>query len=272
MKQRIIFLLVAVIMCCGLLTTTSCTSKERQLDAALKAANKGFPQSVGDGVVLEGFFMEGDNIDIAVTVEEAKQTTEITPKRLKEMHDNFIVLFTQISHQTKEFHDFLQLISDNNKTMSMSVTLVPSKKKHSIKIYDDEIKKMLAAGDKSSVEMAQDQLDFILDAERQQYPINMGSLILQSIKRTDTDVVWQIDVTDSLIFAGMSAQPEIAKQHALENLNNPENHSLNRAILSADCGIVYSYTDKATGKVFDLKITKQDLRDIQKNAVSTKIK
>lgn len=275
MKQRILYLLAAVLMGCSLTLTTSCTSKERQLDSAIKALNRQFPQPVGDGVVLEGFFTtEADptNIDIAVTLDENKQVEAVTQERMEQMKSDFVAILTQVAHQDKNVHELFQLIADNQKTVSLSVTLTPSKKRHTARFSAHDIQQILAAHDKSSKEMALVQLDKTLQSESKNLPVQMGPLTCKSIERKDSVITWTFEKADSLFdFDRMMSEPEAAKANVMNAQKDPGNLNFNRLILDADCSICYHYIDPATGKTFDINITQQDLRNVQRDAVSTKI-
>ncbi len=262
-------------MGCGLLLTTSCTSKERQLDSALKALNRQFPQPVTDGATLEGFFVsenDPNNIDIAVTLEEAKQVDSITQERMNKMKEDFVDTFTQIAHQDKNVHELFQLIHDNKKTVSLSITLVPSKKTHQAKFNSKDIEQIISAPTKTAEEMALMQLDKILASESQNLPANMGLLTCIALRRDGKVVIWEFEKSDSLFnFEAMVSKPEEAKANLLKAQDDPSNLNFNRLILDADCSIRYHYIDPTTQKTFDIDITQKDLREIQKNAVSTKI-
>lgn len=272
MKLRILYLLVATLMSCGLLFTTSCTNRERQLDAALQAANKGFPQAIGEGTTMEGFFMDKDNIDIAVTLQEDKQTIEITPQRMEQMHRDFVMLFTQIAHQNKDFHEFFQLISDNKKTMSLSVTLMPSQKKHQAHITPEDIQQILSAAGKTAEEMAITQLDMNLEVENQALPTDLGPMKVTAVKREGKQVIWEATIDEQVIdFELMSADPAAAKQRALNAQAAEENMNLNRLIADAGCSILFRYIGSKSGRSLDIEITQRELRELQKNSVSTRI-
>lgn len=275
MKQRILYLLVAVLMGCSLTLTTSCTSKERQLDSAIKALNKQFPQPIGDGVVLEGFFTAADapsNIDIAVTLDEKKQVEAVTQERMEQMKSDFVAILTQVAHQDKNVHELFQLIADNQKTVSLSVTLTPSKKRYTARFSAADIQQILAAQSKSSKEMALIQLDKTLQSEAKNLPVQMGPLTCKSIERNDSIITWTFEKADSLFdFDRMMSEPEAAKANVMNAQKDPGNLNFNRLILDADCSIRYHYVDPATGKTFDINITQQDLRNVQRDAVSTKI-
>lgn len=271
--KRILSLLVIALMTCGLLlTTTSCTSKERQLEAAINALNKQFPQPIADGAVLEGFFLEGDNIDIAVTMQEDKQVEAITQERMNKMKEDLVQIFTQVAHQDKSLHDFFQLIHENQKTVSLSITTLPSKQKQQVRIEGSNIERILAAQGKTSQQMSLEQLDKILESDAKQLPINMGPMVCNAMKRDGQVIVYEFEVDeDNFDFGGMAADPQGAKDNVLKAQDNPQNLNLNRLVLDADCHILFRYRGNKSAKVFEIELTQQDLRNIQKNAVSTKI-
>lgn len=258
-------------MGCGLLLT-SCTSKERQLDQALKGANKGFPQQVSDGITLEGFFLEGDNIDIPITLDESKQTEEITDQRLEQMRKDFVMYFTQVAHQSKDFNDFMQLIADNGKSMSITINLTPSKKKYKATIPKEDISKILSASGKTSEEMAQAQLDMQIEAQSGSLPHEMGPLTIQRIHRDSIHIVYDVDVKNDTIFQAMKADAIVSKNNAVESLYADENAADNKLMVNAGCDIIYRYRCTSNDEIFEINITLKDIRDVVKNSTTTKLK
>lgn len=269
--NRIIYILVAALMGCGLLLT-SCTSKERQLDQALKSANKGFPQQVTDGITLEGFFLEGDNIDMPVTVDEAKQTKQITQQSLDQLCKDFVAHFTHVAHQSKEFNDFMQLTVDNGKTMSITITLTPSMKKHKVVISKHDIATILAASTMSSEEMARQQIDMQIEAQTGDLPHEMGPLTIQRIHRDSTHIVYDVDVNEDYIFEAMKRDAAASKTNALQSLSGPENASDNKLLVNAGCDIIYRYRCTTNGEIFEINISLKELSEIVKSATTTKLK
>lgn len=258
-------------MGCGLLLT-SCTSKERQLDQALKSANKGFPQQVSDGITLEGFFLEGENIDMPVTVDESKQTKEITQQSLDQLCKDFVMYFTQVAHQSKEFNEFMQLTAENGKTMSITINLAPSKKKHKITISKQDIAKILAANTMTAEEMARQQLDMQIEAQTGDLPHEMGPLTIQRIHRDSTHIVYEVDVKEEPIFQAMKNDAIVSKNNALESISAAENAADNKLLVDAGCDILYRYRCTANDELFEINITLKELREIVKSATTTKLK
>lgn len=265
------YLLLSLIMGLAMLTT-ACTNKERQLDQALKGANKTFPQQVSEGITLEGFFLEGDNIDMPVTVDEAKQTKQITQQSLDQLYKDFVMYFTHVAHQSKEFNEFVQLTLDNGKTMSITINLLPSKKKHKVVISKQDISKILAANTMTAEEMAQAQLDMQIEAQSGDLPHEMGLLTIQRIHRDSTHIVYDVDVKDETIFQAMKADSIKSKNNAVESLSAEENAADNKLLVSAGCNIIYRYKCTLNGEIFEIIITQKDIRNIVKNSTTTNIK
>lgn len=258
-------------MGCGLLLT-SCTSKERQLDTALKSANKGFPQQVSEGITLEGFFLEGENIDIPITVDESKQTQEITKERIDQMRQDFVMFFTRVANQSKEFNEFMQLVSDNGKTLSLTIKLMPSKKEHKAMITKEDISKILAAPGKSAEEMARETLDIQIAAEAKGLPLELEGITIRKVHRDGTHIIYSIDVNEEKNFMMMKENVIVSKNNLLQSLGAAENAENIKLIVNAGCDIIYRYKNLNSGEEYDLNITIKDLRDIVKNATTTKLK
>lgn len=258
-------------MGCGLLLT-SCTSKERQLDQALKSANKGFPQQVSEGITLEGFFLEDDDIDMPVTVDESKQTKQITQQSLDQLYKDFVMYFTHVAHQSKEFNEFVQLTVDNAKTMSITINLTPSKKKHKVVISKQDMAKILSANTMTAEEMARQQLDMQIEAQAGSLPHAMGPLTIQRIHRDNTHIVYEIDVKEETIFLAMKNDAIVSKNNALQSLSATENAADNKLLVDAGCDILYRYRCTANDEIFEINITLNELREIVKSATTTKLK
>lgn len=273
MKQRILHLLLATFAIIGVAMVTSCTSPERQLEAALNAINKQFPQPIADGATLEGFFLNGDKIDIAITMQESKQVEAITPERLQQFRTDFVDAFTQIAHQDKNVHDLFQLIADNGKTVVLSVTLMPSQKKSQVDIDANGIQSILAAQTKSSEEMALMQLDKLIANEAKTLPLNMGPLVCKAERREGKVVIWEFEVDESQFnFDALVTNPAVAKANILKAQTDPQNLNFNRLLLDAGCHIRYHYIAPTSNRTFDIEINQDDLRSIQKDATTTTIK
>lgn len=273
MKQRILHLFIFAVVCICSAFTQSCTSPERQLEAALSAINKQFPQPIADGATLEGFFLAGDSVDIAITMEEAKQVEAITQERMQQFKKDFIDTFTQVAHQDKNVHELFQLIHDNGKSVTLSITLVPSKKKSQVSIDAAGIEAILAAQSKTSEEMALMQLDKLIEAESKTLPLDMGPLVCKSEHREGKVIIWEFEVDEEQFnFDALIANPSVAKGNILKAQNDPQNLNFNRLLLDADCHIRYHYIAPKSNRTYDIEITKDELRSIQKDATTTKIK
>lgn len=146
MKNNILHILVAALVIvggCGLVFG-ACTSRERMLDAAIEAINKQYPMQIADGAVLEGFFVENGNIDIAVSQQESFVTQTITDERMEEMREGFKFYFAMAVREDNNLRDLFQLIADNGMTMSVSITLQPSKQKFSTRLSQDDIQQIVS--------------------------------------------------------------------------------------------------------------------------------
>lgn len=135
-------LMVAVLLGCGLFIT-SCNSKEQQLKAAIEAINRQYPMQIADGAVLEGFFVNEKNLDIAVTQQEAYVTQAITDERMEELKSDFKFYFAMAVREDNNMRDMFQLIADNEMTISVSVTLQPSTKRFSTQLSKEDVKNIL---------------------------------------------------------------------------------------------------------------------------------
>lgn len=271
MNHRIIRLLIAIVMGLTLLSHTSCNSPERQLESALKEANKGFPLNVATGVTLEGFFENGQAIDIAVTVREENQTKPIDSIGIKALHTDFLNIFTQAAHQQKELADFFGLITQCNRSLTLTVTCMPSGQKHQTAFTTEEIASMIAASTKSSAEMAVEKLDIFLEAQAADLPMEVESVIIKSVKHEGQHVVWDIAVTDPNYLVNLKRDVAFTKNVLLEAQDTDDNSALNEMALAADCDLVFRYSHPSDAEPLEITITKDDLREMSKKSKTTQL-
>lgn len=125
------------------LATTGCTSRERQLDAALKAINVLYPAPIADGAVLEGFIPDENNIDIAVTQQEEYIVDSITDERMQLLKEDFKFTFASAVREDNHMRDLFQLISECGRTISVSITTVPSQHTYRTSMTHDDIVQIL---------------------------------------------------------------------------------------------------------------------------------
>ena len=273
MLQRIAHLLVAAVVGCGLLlTATSCNSKGSQLKAAVAAINKQFPQQVADGAVLEGFVADEANIDIAVTLQEGVIATEFDTARLKQMKDDLVLSFTLASRQDKSLHDLFQLISDNGKTLSLTVTAIPSQKKQRVTISGAELEGIINSAAMSAEEMGRVQLDQFIASQQDLLPMQQGPVTCTAISHRGDSVVWEYEADESVIdIEVMQGRLAQLRHDIVKSLAEPDGMGVVRTMLDANCSLTYRYIGATSRKSFDLTLTTDELRSIQKETVSTKI-
>lgn len=120
-----------------------CTSHERQLDTALQAINRLYPAPIADGAVLEGFIPDGNNIDIAVTQQEAFIVDSITDERMQLLKEDFKFTFASAVRQDNHMRDLFQLISACGRTLSVTITTVPSQRKYTTSLSHEDIETIL---------------------------------------------------------------------------------------------------------------------------------
>lgn len=265
--------MAAVLLGCGLFLLSGCTpSKQKQLEAAVNAINKQFPQQVAEGATLEGFFTQDENIDIAVTLQEEKLATTVNEERLQRMKNDLIVSFTLASRQDKNLHALFQLISDNEKTLSLTITCVPSQKEHSLKVKKEELLQILSAEGMSSEEMAQLQLDQFIQSQDQLLPMEQGPVTCTRIYQKDKSIIWEYVVDENVIdMEIMKSNSATLKHDILEALEAADGLGVVRTALDADCSIVYLYKGNLTGTSFELNLSKEELKGVQRKSVSTQL-
>lgn len=266
-------MMAAVLLGCGLFVVASCTSsKSRQLDAAITAINKQFPQQVAEGATLEGFFTTDSVIDIAVTLREDQLVTKVDSVRFARMQEDLIVSFTLATRQDKNLRELFQLISDNGKQLSLTITTVPSQRKQSIRITSEQLQQILTSESKSSAEMAQLQLDQFISSQEQLLPLKQGPVTCTRIYREDNSIVWEYVADESVIDINlMESRTDAIKADILNALSAPDGLGVIRTALDADCSIIYIYRGDQSDTSFTIELSQQDMKDVQRNAVSTKL-
>lgn len=273
MKNKIINMMAAVLLGCGLFMAVGCGSnKSKQLDAAITAINKQFPQQVAEGATLEGFFDTDSVIDIAVTLREEQLATKVDSLRFSRMQEDLIVSFTLATRQDKNLRELFQLIHDNGKQLSLTITTVPSQRKQSIRITSEQLQQILTSESKSSAEMAQLQLDQFIRSQEQLLPLKQGPVTCTRVYRDDNSIVWEYVADESLIDLNlMESSADALKSDILTALAAPDGLGVIRTALDADCSIVYIYKGDRSDTAFSIELSQKEMKEVQRNSVSTKL-
>lgn len=267
MKTILKLICLVLIAGCAL---TSCNSKESQLNGAIKAINKQFPQEIAEGYTLQGFFPDDkNNIDITITMNEQKVKSIPNDSSYRGLQSDIVHTFSSIAAQDKDFLALFGLINENQKTMSLTFVQQPSGKKHRLDISREDIKRIAtpnAVKPKSDVS----QLDEYLEGQKRFLPLTQGPITVVSLVREGNRVVWNYEVADS-IMENLRLNANDLKQNLLRSYMDKDNISMVRLVLGANCSMLHHYVGKEKGEVVDLVISQRDLRNVQRTANSTKI-
>ena len=140
-------MLAAVLMGCGLLCFCGCKDEARQLEAAIEAVNKQFPQVIADGATLNGFYTTDFGgqkaVDIRVTLDEAKMIRAIDSLRIAQMKDDLINTFTIATRQDENLRALFALIAANHRALTLTIVQQPSGKEQRVDEFLPEYKACL---------------------------------------------------------------------------------------------------------------------------------
>ena len=130
MKNNIISLLAAALLGCGLFSLlTACKDEARQLEAAIEAINRQFPQEIAEGTTIDGFFNgEADGkptVDIRVTMDEHAAKSAIDAERMARMKDDLVNSFTIAARQDENLRSMFSLIVVIDGTLTITLLQKP---------------------------------------------------------------------------------------------------------------------------------------------------
>lgn len=281
MKNKILYMLAAVLMGCGLLCFFGCKDEARQLEAAIEAVNKQFPQVIADGATLNGFYTTDFGgqkaVDIRVTLDEAKMIRAIDSLRIAQMKDDLINTFTIATRQDENLRALFALIAANHRALTLTIVQQPSGKEQRVEISTEQVGAIVDSPSLSNEELHRRELQRFIESQQQTLPLVQGPLTCTGIKLTQEKgvnvVTWKYDADETAInINALNANAEQVKAEVLAALSTPGNVHMLRTLTDNGCNIRYQYIGSTTGTPFNLDITTQEMLQAIRDANSTTIK
>ena len=281
MKNKILYMLAAVLMGCGLLCFCGCKDEARQLEAAIEAVNKQFPQVIADGATLNGFYttdFDGQKaVDIRVTLDEAKMIRAIDSLRIAQMKDDLINTFTIATRQDENLRALFALIAANHRALTLTIVQQPSGKEQRVEISTEQVGAIVDSPSLSNEELHRRELQRFIESQQQMLPLVQGPLTCTEIKLTQEKgvnvVTWKYEADETAInINALNANAEQVKAEVLAALSTPGNVHMLRTLTDNGCNIRYQYVGSTTGTPFNLDITTQEMLQAIRDANSTTIK
>lgn len=281
MKNRIISLLAAVLLGCGLLLPTACKDEARQLEAAIEAINRQFPQRIAEGATIDGFFLDDKGkhpmVEIRVSMDEQRMTDAIDTLQVAKMKQDFVHSFTMAARQDENLRAMFSLIATNGRTLALVLQQQPSGRRKQVEISAKELQEIVSSKDIPLAELQKQELQRYIISEREQLPMQQGPLTCVSIAQAaDKDgfaVVWTYDVDESAIdIDRLNANKKTIADVALATtVEQPNGKEMLRTFIACGCAMRYVYIGKTSGKKCTVTATVDDLQRTLREASSTRI-
>ena len=282
MKNNIISLLAAALLGCGLLSfLTACKDEARQLDAAIEAINRQFPQEITGGAVLEGFFLDTAGgqpiVDIRVIIDDQQMMAAPDSQRLVKMKDDLVNSFTIAARQDENLRAMFSLIAANKRALTLTLRQQPSGKQQRVKVGTEELDAIVSSKDVPLAELQRRELQRYVESQRALLPLTQGPLTctaIEQMKENDgTVVVWNYDVDEATINIDLlNSNLSKVKDDILATMAQPDGVSMLRTFIANTCSLRYLYVGTTTGKRCEINITPDELRGALRSAGSTELK
>lgn len=281
MKNNIISLLAAALLGCGLFTLlNACKDEARQLEAAIEAINRQFPQEIAEGTTIDGFFNgEADGkptVDIRVTMDENAANSDINAQRMTKMKDDLVNSFTIAARQDENLRSMFSLIAANGRTLTLTLVQKPSGKRQRVEVSPTELQDIAGSKDIPLAELQRRELERYVESQQALLPMVQGPLTCVTIEhrktKDDNAVVWTYDVDEATINIDLlNSNLPTVKREILGTMSQPDGMSMLRTFVANGCALRYVYNGTSTGKRCEVYITTDDLRQALRNAGSTEL-
>lgn len=282
MRNKIQYImLAAVLMGCGLLCLGGCKDEARQLEAAIEAVNKQFPQAIADGATLNGFSTVDDGgkkaVDIRVTLDESRMVRQIDSLHVVQMKDDLINTFTMATRQDENLRALFALIAANKRALTLTILQQPSGKEQRVEISAEQVESIVSSQERSMEELQRQDLLRFVSSQQQQLPLEQGPLTCTEVTLTQENgtniVTWRYDADENAIRIDiLEANSAQVKAEVLSALAAPANVNMLCTLTANGCAMRYRYVGVTTGRTFDLDITLQEMQQAIRDAGSTTIK
>ena len=281
MKNNIISLLAAALLGCGLFSLlTACKDEARQLEAAIEAINRQFPQEIAEGTTIDGFFNgEADGkptVDIRVTMDEHAAKSAIDAERMARMKDDLVNSFTIAARQDENLRSMFSLIAANGRTLTLTLLQKPSGKRQRVEVSPAELQDIVGSKDIPLAELQRRELERYVDSQQALLPMVQGPLTCVTIEhRTPHDdhaLVCTYDADEATTNHNLlNSNLPTVKREILGTMSQPDGMSMLRTFVANGCALRYLYVGTTSGKRCEVVITTDDLRQALRNAGSTEL-
>lgn len=137
--------MVAVLVGCGLVITTSCSSKAEQLDAAVEKINEACPVPVSEGISFQQVRLVENDVNMTFTIQEDAISIPLTSESVKEWKEPFVTMFSALVYDNADVARLFRLIDDTQSTMTVTISTLPSGATYPLNFSRDDISRILAA-------------------------------------------------------------------------------------------------------------------------------
>lgn len=144
MIKNILYTLVAVFVGCGLVLTSSCSSKEDQLKAAVEKIGESCPTSVGEGISFQQVRLVENDVNMTFTIQEDVISTALTTESVKEWKEPFVTMFSALVYDNADVASLFRLIDDTQSTMTVTISTLPTGATYPLAFSRDDIARILA--------------------------------------------------------------------------------------------------------------------------------
>lgn len=144
MIKNILYTLVAVFVGCGLVLTSSCSSKEDQLKAAVEKIDESCPTSVGEGISFQQVRLVENDVNMTFTIQEDVISTALTTESVKEWKEPFVTMFSALVYDNADVASLFRLIDDTQSTMTVTICTLPTGATYPLAFSRDDIARILA--------------------------------------------------------------------------------------------------------------------------------
>lgn len=144
MIKNILYTLVAVFVGCGLVLTSSCSSKEDQLKAAVEKIDESCPTSVGEGISFQQVRLVENDVNMTFTIQEDVISTALTTESVKEWKEPFVTMFSALVYDNADVASLFRLIDDTQSTMTVTISTLPTGATYPLAFSRDDIARILA--------------------------------------------------------------------------------------------------------------------------------
>lgn len=137
--------MVAVLMGCGLVLASGCSSKDDQLKAAVEKIDESCPSPVSESVIFQQVRLVENDVNMTFTIQEDAISIPLTRESVKEWKEPFMTMFSALVYDNADVARLFRLIDDTQSTMTVTISTLPSGATYPVSFSRDDITHILAA-------------------------------------------------------------------------------------------------------------------------------